>query len=120
MTIKTRPPAFFDRHFSEKLKLLHVKRFPSLAQDIAAIVDKTIMDSINAGFQFPPSGTLLSARQRNFAVQAVASFYDKTTFCAPVASTLALRLSDWNNLPVWTQSANVSGYAIADVCCLVV
>jgi hypothetical protein len=69
---------------------------------------------------------LLSARQRNSAVRsidrdmtdekAVASFYNKTTatFCAPVASTFALRLLDWDGLLVWTQSANVSGYAIAD------
>ncbi len=48
--------------------------------------------------------------------KAVASFYDKTTatFCAPVASTLALRVPDWSTLLVWTQSANVSGYAIAE------
>ena len=48
--------------------------------------------------------------------KAVASFYERTTatFCAPVASTLALRLSDWDSLLVWTQSVNVSGYAIAD------
>ena len=47
--------------------------------------------------------------------KAVASFYDKTTatFCAPVAPTLALRLSDWDSLLMWTQSVNVSGYTIA-------
>ena len=126
MSTKTRPPAFFDKHFSKELKLLRVKRLPSLAHDIAAVVDKTIMDSFNDDVQFPPTDTLLSAQQRNSAVRsidrdmtdekAVASFYDKTTstFCAPVASTLALRLSDWDSLLVWTQSANVSGYAIAD------
>ncbi|KAF8351949.1 hypothetical protein F5887DRAFT_1170315 [Amanita rubescens] len=126
MSTKTRPPAFFDKHFSEKLKLLRVTRLPSLAHDIAAIVDKTIMDSFNDNVQFPPCDTLLSARQRNSAVssigrdmadeKAVASFYERTTatFCAPVASTLALRVSDWDSLLVWTQSANVSGYAIAD------
>ncbi|KAF8346672.1 hypothetical protein F5887DRAFT_882970 [Amanita rubescens] len=123
---KTRPPAFFDRHFSPELKLLRVERLPSLARDIAAIVDETILNSFNDGFQFPPSGKLPSAEILDFSVlnmdwdmadeKAVASFYDKTTatFCAPVASTLALRLSDWNTLLVWTQSANVSGYAIAD------
>jgi hypothetical protein len=47
--------------------------------------------------------------------KAVASFYDKTTvtFCARRASTLALRLSHWGGLLVWTRSPNVSGYAIA-------
>ncbi|KAM6493938.1 hypothetical protein JOM56_010299 [Amanita muscaria] len=126
MSTRTHPPAFFDRHFRPELKLLRVKRLPSLVRDIAAIVDETIMNSFNDGFQFPPSGKLPSAEQLEFSVlnidwdmadeKAVASFYDKTTatFCAPVASTLALRLSDWNTLLVWTQSVNVSGYAIAD------
>ncbi|KIL61380.1 hypothetical protein M378DRAFT_199549, partial [Amanita muscaria Koide BX008] len=126
MSTKTHPPAFFDRHFRPELKLLRVKRLPSLVRDITAIVDETIMNSFNDGFQFPPSGKLPSAEQLEFSVfnidwdmadeKAVASFYDKTTatFCAPVASTLALRLSDWNTLLVWTQLANVSGYAIAD------
>jgi hypothetical protein len=125
MSTKTRLPAFFDKHFSKELKLLRVKRLPSLVHDIAAIVDKTIIDSFN-GVQFPPTGILSSAEQLDFAVgnidrdmadeEAVASFYDKTTatFCAPVASTLALRLSYWNSLLVWTQSPNVSGYAIAN------
>ena len=46
----------------------------------------------------------------------MASFYERTTatFCAPIASTLALRLSDWDTLLMWTRSANVSGYAIAN------
>jgi hypothetical protein len=45
--------------------------------------------------------------------KAVACFYDKTTamFCAPVASALALGIP---GLLMWTQSANVTGYAIAD------
>ena len=125
MATKTYEPAFFDKHFSEELKLLRMKRLPSLAHDIAAIVDKTIMDFFNDGVKFPPSDTLLSARQLNSIVRclgrdktdekALASFYDKTTalFCAPVASTLALRFSDWDTLLMWTQSANVYGYAIA-------
>ena len=33
MSTKSREPAFFDMHFSEKFKLLRVKRLPSLAQD---------------------------------------------------------------------------------------
>ncbi|KIL60282.1 hypothetical protein M378DRAFT_14258 [Amanita muscaria Koide BX008] len=126
MSTKTREPAFFDKHFTKELKLLHVKRLPSLAHDIATLVDKTIIDSFNDGVQFPPSDALLSARQLNSIVRnvgrdktdekAVASFYDKTTalFCAPIASTLALRLSDWDTLLMWTQSANVYGYAIAE------
>lgn len=59
MSTKTCESAFFDRHLSEGLKLLRVKRLPSLAHDIAAIVDRTIMDSVNDGAQFPLSDTLL-------------------------------------------------------------
>lgn len=117
-SIKTRPPAFFDKHFSKELKLLRVKCLSSLAHDIAAIVDKIIMDSFNDDVQFSPSDTLLSARQRNSAVRSIGRdiVHERTTstFCAPVASTLALRLSDWDSLLVWTRSANVSGYATAD------
>jgi hypothetical protein len=122
-------PKLVNRRFSISTLAMNLSfsAFPSLAHDIAAIVDKTIMDSFNDNVQFPPSGTLLSVQQRDCAVcsigqdvadeKAVASFYERTTatFCAPVASTLALRVSNWASLLVWTQSANVSGYAtIAD------
>ena len=45
--------------------------------------------------------------------KAVTTFYERTTatFCATVASTLALRIP---GLLMWSQSANVSDYAIAD------
>jgi hypothetical protein len=45
--------------------------------------------------------------------KAVASFYDKTTatFCVPVASSFAFGIPC---LLEYTQSANFSGYAIAD------
>lgn len=49
--------------------------------------------------------------------KAVASFYCQTAafFCAFIASTLALRLSNWETpLLSWTQSANVHGHAITD------
>ena len=125
-TTETRPPAFYDKHFSQDVKLLCVKRLPSLARDIASNVDKTIVDYINDGIRFPPSDILCSAQrlaylstnvdQRVVDEMGVSSFYDKTTgtFCAPVASTLALRSSDWRSLLQWTQSSKISGYAIAD------
>jgi hypothetical protein len=68
MSTKTRPSAFFDRHFGPELKLLHVKRLPSLARDIAAIVDETIMNSFNDEVRFPPSDMLLSAQKLNYTV----------------------------------------------------
>jgi hypothetical protein len=90
-------------------------------------VDNAIIDASRSEIELPPPEGLLTAKQIERAVvkldvamqdeKAVASFYDKTTatFCAPVASTLALhpRTLDWLNLVVWTQSGN-SAYAIAD------
>jgi hypothetical protein len=123
MSTKTRPSGFFYKHFSKELKLLRVERLPSLVHDIAAIVDKTVIESFKGGVQFSPSDELYSAKAIRRAVnnldkfledeKAVASFYDKTTatFCVPVASILALRIP---GMLRWTQSANVSGYAIAD------
>ena len=71
ISTKTHEPAFFDKHFTEKLKLLRLKRLPSLAHDIATIVDKTIMDSFNDGVKIPPFDTLLlSALQRNSIVKS--------------------------------------------------
>ena len=55
MSIKTREPAFFDKHFSDKLKVIHVKCLPSLVQDIAALVDKAITDYPDNRFSLPPS-----------------------------------------------------------------
>ena len=119
MSKKTREPAFFDRHFDETLKLLHVRYLPTLVHDIAAIVDETVSDDV----QFPPSDTFYSAAEINRALtnieasvvdeKEVVGFYERTTatFCLPVASTLAL---GFPGLLRWTQSSNVSGYAIAD------
>jgi hypothetical protein len=119
---KTREPSFFDKHFIEGLKLLHVKRLPSLVHDITAIVDKRIK-SYNKRGHFPQSKRFYSASDIDRAVesvsqnvadeQAVAGYYGHTTaiFCAPVASTLALGVP---GVLMWTQSANVTGYAIAD------
>ena len=120
---KTGEPAFFDRHFTEKLKVLHVKRLPSLVHDIAALVDRTIAESPDNFLSFSGSANCFSAADmyRNTDLLdegmadeiAVASFYDKSTsvFCLPVASILALRHP---KLLRWSQSRNVSGHAIAD------
>ena len=123
----TREPAFFDRHFSQDLKLLHVKRLPSLAHDVAAVVDTAIIDYTKSGVQLPPADTLLSAKQydglrlslelRMVDEMAVAEFYGKTTaqYCVRAASTLAFRLLDWDSQAlVWSRSQNVSAYTIAD------
>ena len=117
MSTKTRSPKYFDKHFHESLQLLHVKPLPTLVRDIAAIVDASIADGVQL-----PSNTVFSKAAINTLVEiagtemsdekAVASFYERTTatICISTASFLALQVPLLLN---WSQSSNVSGYAIA-------
>ena len=123
MSQQTRSPAFFDKHFSEKLKLLYVKRLPSLVHDIAALVDKTITNCPDDFFSSTQSSEWASQDIIEFVTKRatrymadekdVAGFYERTTatFCVTVASTLALRNP---LLLTWTQSKNTISFAIAD------
>ena len=118
VSTKTRSPVFFDKHCSEKLTLLHVKLLPSLVHDITAVVDTPITGGVDS-----PELWLFSAKDIEKLVnvpstrlsdeKGVACFYDKTTatFCQEAASILAL---GFPHLVKWTQSGNVSGYAIAE------
>ena len=121
----TRPPAYYDKHLSDKLILREVKRLPSLVQDLANNVDAAV---VAASETFPPLKGFITAEQRDIAMgnldtivtneKAVADFYDATTakFCSPLASTLALHpkapFSQWRSLVRWTQSGARSSYAI--------
>ena len=127
MSAQSHSPAssFFDKHFSEKLKLLYVKRLPSLVHDIAVLVDKTIADCPDDFFSSTPSSEWALAANIEFITRRatrymadekdMAGFYEHTTamFCLPVASTLALLnpfLLMW-----WSQSSSVTtGYAITN------
>jgi len=98
---KTREPAFFDKHFSEKLKLLHVKRLPTLIRDFTAIVDKIIADGVQSLPSHPYSAVDFSRAlgtidKRVIDEKEVACFYERTTatFCLGLASSLALGLPD--------------------------
>jgi hypothetical protein len=121
----TRPPAYYNKHLSDKLILREVKRLPSLVQDLANNVDAAV---VAASETFPPLKGFITAEQRDIAMgnldtivtneKAVADFYDATTakFCSPLASTLALHpkapFSQWRSLVRWTQSGARSSYAI--------
>jgi len=123
----TRLPAFYDKHFDKRLVLRHVKRLPSLVQDLAINVDSALLA---ASESLPPPVHEITAAHRNFRVrencnvvrnkQGVAEYYQQTTaqFCARVASTLALHpqasTSGWGSLLVWSQSNRSSHYAIMD------
>src|SRR5258708_11312819 len=115
---KTRERAFFDKHFSENLKLFHVKRLPTLISDLTAIVDKALVDCIQLPVpHFHSTDAILesvSEIEKNVVDEKeVAGFYERTTasFCVRVASILALGV---RSLLRWSQSSNVSGFAIAD------
>ena len=87
MSTKTREPAFFVKHFSDNLKLLHMKRMPSLVDDIAALVDKTIPDYPDnvlspspAWFSAAFVGCIMDQVDPDMADEkSVARFYDHTT-----------------------------------------
>ena len=42
-TTSTHPPAFYDKHFDDRLILRHVKRLPSLVRDLATNVDQALL-----------------------------------------------------------------------------
>jgi len=124
---ESRPPAFYDKHFSDLLVLLCVKRLPSLVQDLAANVDRALRAASetlpHVDDFYTTKDTKRAVRNTNKNVKdekGVANFYDKTTgmFCTPLASTLALHpkasTSNWRSLLEWTQSISSSGYAIMD------
>ncbi len=84
MSKKTRDPAFFDRHFSEKLKLLHVKHLPTLIRDLTAVVDKAVADLIQFPLSYLHSAEAIldtvSEMEKNVVDEKeVASFYKRTT-----------------------------------------
>jgi hypothetical protein len=127
LSASTRPPAFYDKHFSDQLVLRQVKHLPSLVPDLAANVDCAL---VAASKTLPPVDRFITARKRERDIwylnpvvrdeKGVADFYHQTTarFCAHVASTLALHpkasTSEWRGLLEWTQSVSSSGYAIVD------
>ena len=108
----------------EELKLLKVKRLPTLVNGITGIADKTTIDPLKTGVQFLPEMLYSKASIAHALMyldtevadeNSVTRFYERTTatFCLPVASILALGIP---GLLMWSQSGNGSGYAIADGC----
>ena len=121
----TRPPAYYDKRFSNKMALLRVKRLPSLVQQLQKNVDHTLLAaSATLPRKWQP---LIPTVIRDFVTRRtvsnvaqdekdVAEIYGKTTtaFCVPLASTLALHpkasKDEWENVLHWTQSVSSSGY----------
>jgi len=124
---KSRPPAFYDKHFDHRLILQRVKRLPSLVQALATNVDRKLSA---ASTTLPSQALDMPASRRKVDRKAiprvapdetaVANYYDKTTamYCPPIASTLVLHpkasTSEWLSLLSWTQSGSSSGHTIMD------
>ena len=99
----SRESAFFDRHFSENLKLLHVKRLPTLISDLTAVVDKGLVDCIQLPVShFHSADAILdtvSEIEKNVVDEKeVAGFYERSTasFCLTLVSVLSSAL--WSEL----------------------
>ena len=123
----TRQPAFYNKHFSERLVVRNVVPLPSLVQDLAKNVDKALDAALGA---LPPVNAVdfITTQQRagdTYRVPrsvanetAVGDFYLQTTarYCSPVASMLALHPSfpRWRSFLHWMQSPASSGHAIMD------
>jgi len=112
------------------MRLLHVRRLPSLVHQLQKNVDHTLLA---ASATLPRTWYPIGTRQWDFTMnsatcmsdvamdeKAIAEIYGKTTaaFCVPLASTLALHprasKDTWKLLLLWTQSVSPSGYAIMD------
>jgi hypothetical protein len=62
-TASTRPPAFYDKHFDNRLILRHVKRLPSLVRDLATNVDQALLATSET---LPPAFNAITAEQREW------------------------------------------------------
>ena len=122
-TIKTRPPAFYDKHFDDRLILRHVTRLPSLVHTLAANVDhmlsavsKTLPSELspNMSAERARSRSHISIRAPN--EKAVANYYHITTalYCPAIASALVFHpKTAFLSLLNWRQPGS-GGYAIMD------
>jgi hypothetical protein len=94
----TRPPAFYDKHFSDNLVLRQVIRLPTLIEDLAKNVDVAYHA---ASETLPPLKGFITAELLDIDLgnldavvtdeEGVADMYHQTTarYCSPLASTLA-------------------------------
>jgi hypothetical protein len=123
------PASFYDKHLAESLVLKHVKLVESLVDDLAGTVDKTIKDAYQKGIKLPSKQGTLYTREHIeirtgctprlvLSEVGIEEYYNglTTSFCLPVASTLALHPSSphWASLLHWTTEVWRAQFAIAD------
>ena len=123
-TIKTGLPAFYYKHFEDRLILRHVTRLPSLVQTLAANVDH-MLSAASKTLPSKPSPSMSVERRRSDRAtisvrapdeKAVANYYNLTTalYCPALASALVFHpKSAFLPLLNWCQPGS-GGHAIMD------
>ena len=123
----TQLPAYYDKHFSKNMVLLHVKHLPSLVQQLQKNVDEKLLAAsatLPRGW-YPENSALRDSTRRRVPTvaqneAAVSYSYQQFVppFCLPLVSTLTLHpkasKDGWKNLLTWTPSSSSSDYAIMD------
>ena len=123
-TIKTRFPAFYDKHFEDRLILRHVTRLPSLVQAFATNVDRMLSAASTTLPSKPSPNMSVERRESDEATisllapdeKAVANYYNLTTalYCPPLASALVFHpKSAFLSLLNWCQPCS-GGHVIMD------
>ncbi|KAF8504381.1 hypothetical protein F5888DRAFT_1655232 [Russula emetica] len=124
----SRQAAFYDRHLASHLTLERVVYFDTLVSTMANTVDQAIQDAVTKRPLPKDTSVLQSEKQIEYADEVlfptvyremgVASRYLKytSTYCLPIASTLALHPSSghWASILNWTMDGKIGRWAIAD------
>ncbi|KAF8504380.1 hypothetical protein F5888DRAFT_739048 [Russula emetica] len=124
-----RQVAFYDRHLAPHLILERVVYFDTLVYTMANTVDQAIQDAVTKR-PLPKDTRLLQSEEQIentdevifptavYRETGVAESYSKytSTYCLPIASTLALHPSSgrWNSILNWTMDGKIGRWAIAD------
>jgi hypothetical protein len=123
-----RQAAFYDKYLAPHLILERVVYFDTLVSTIANTVDQAIQAAVakrplpkNTGALLPETvikEQVYLAEQTKYHETGVVETYSKfaSTYCLPIASTLALHPSSerWSTILNWSEDGKIGGWAIVD------
>ncbi|RDB15990.1 hypothetical protein Hypma_003539 [Hypsizygus marmoreus] len=119
----TRPPAFFDQHLDDQLILKKIVHLPTLAADIAGIVDKflpsdRILPSLPTDFNkrdwWEKQSRDVAFDPVHLELQVISNFSDLQAKFAPVAAGLAFAECWDSKLFSWKNAKGTYGHAVPD------